>query len=324
MTLDAVIEGLFPNVLNDLSHLAKVLSRLRRTALLIFTKQLFQYLSIKYFNYTTSRDSVRWWDADCSRVGAVAGVLYDIYKDDKLPDVFVELVKSGSGVDSLPVQRACILAVSKFGGDWLDSMVEYNLATWADKLFITHTPVMAQEGKRFSRFQLTLARTQMLLLSLAHTSSARLREISSSQTYNEGLSNRLSASVDRVRFLGMIIGESISRKIDPYERRLKFKVPETEESSAESWRSLIDIDDDLRPLKDLQGGIVEEVGDSSAGEEPSMVPAEEFLVDEEDELDTDLPTYPAPDSDAEDSDDDPTLLSREKIPIPLYVVLCAH
>ena len=56
----------------------------------------------------------------------------------------------------------------------------------------------------------------------------------------------------------MIVGESISRKIDPEGRRLKFKVPETEESSAESWRSLIDVDDDLRPLKDLQGGIVEE------------------------------------------------------------------
>ena len=56
-------------------------------------------------------------------------------------------------------------------------------------------------------------------------------------------------------------------------------------------------------------------------EEPSMVPAEEFLVDEVDDLDSDLPTFPAPESDAEDSDDDPTLVSREKIPTPLYIVL---
>lgn len=161
----------------------------------------------------------------------------------------------------------------------------------------------------------------MLLLSLAHTNLARLREISSSPTYNEGLSNRLSASVDRVRFLGMIVGESISRKIDPEGRRLKFKVPETEESSAESWRSLIDVDDDLRPLKDLQGGIVEETVDQPVQEEPSMVPAEEFLVDELDDLDSDLPTFPAPESDAEDSDDHPTLVSREKIPTPLYIDL---
>jgi telomere length regulation protein len=115
----------------------------------------------------------------------------------------------------------------------------------------------------------------------------------------------------------MIVGESISRKIDPEERRLKFKVPETEASSAESWRSLIDIDDDLCALNDLQGGIVEEVTEFSK-EEPDMASVEEFLVDEIDELDNDLPKYPAPGSDAEDSDDDPTLVSREKIPIPLY------
>lgn len=168
---------------------------------------------------------------------------------------------------------------------------------------------------------LTLARTQLLLLCLAYTSPVRLREISSSPTYNEGLSNRLSASVDRVRFLGMIVGESISRKIDLDGRQLKFKVPEMEEASAESWRSLIDVDDDLRPLKDLQSGIVEEPVEQPILEELSTVPVEEFLVDEGDDLDSDLPTFPTPASDAEDSDDDPTLVSREKIPTPLYIVL---
>src|SRR6266516_4761050 len=98
----------------------------------------------------------------------------------------------------------------------------------------------------------------MLLLSLSHTNSTDLRNISSSPIYNDGLSNRLSASVDRVRFLGMIVGEAISRKIDPEGRRLTFKVPETEASSAEWWRSLIDVDDEIYPLKDLWAGIVEE------------------------------------------------------------------
>jgi len=122
----------------------------------------------------------------------------------------------------------------------------------------------------------------------------------------------------------MIVGESISRKIDPEELRLKFKVPETENLSAESWRSLIGVDDELYPLKDLQGGIVEEVLETPVREEPAMVPAEEFLVDDADDLDKDLPTYPAPDSDAEDSDDDPTLVSREKISNPLYIILNTH
>jgi telomere length regulation protein len=157
----------------------------------------------------------------------------------------------------------------------------------------------------------------MLLLLMAHTNTSRLREISSSSIYNESLSNRLSASVDRVRFLGMIVGESISRKIDPEERRLKFKVTETEDATAEAWRSLIDIDDEIYPLKDLRGGIVEEAEDIPVAE-PPLIPAEEVTVDEIDDLDDDLPTYPAPESDAEDSDDDPTLVSREKTPNPLY------
>jgi hypothetical protein len=140
-----VVEGLLPQLLNDLSHLAKVLRPLRRTSVFIFTKHLFQYFSTMYFNYTISRDTPRWWDADRSRVGAVAGVLYEIYKEDKLADVFVDVVRSGSGVDTLPIQRACILTLSNFSTAHLDKMVDDMLASWADKLFITHTPIMAQE-----------------------------------------------------------------------------------------------------------------------------------------------------------------------------------
>jgi telomere length regulation protein len=137
--------------------------------------------------------------------------------------------------------------------------------------------------------------------------------------YNEGLSNRLSASVDRVRFLGMIVGESISRKVDPAERRLNFKVPETEDTSAESWRTLIDIDDEIAEVIYLQDGIIEEPQDATAEEKDQMASAEEFLVDDVDDMDEDLQTYAPPESDAEDSDDDPTLVSREKTPSPLYL-----
>ena len=155
------------------------------------------------------------------------------------------------------------------------------------------------------------------MVSLAHLPLSRLKEVAASSIYNDGLSNRLAASVDRVRFLGMIVGESVSRKLDPEERRLKFKVPETESPTAESWRSLIEIDDDIRPLKELHSGIVEETTEITLPKETPMVPVEEFLVDNTEDLDADLKTYPAPESDAEDSDDDPTLINREKTPNPL-------
>ena len=160
--------------------------------------------------------------------------------------------------------------------------------------------------------------TQILLLCLAHTSPTRLKEISRSPIYNDGLSNRLSASIDRVRFLGMIVGEAVSRKVDSDGPQLSFKVPETEDTSAESWRSLISIDDKLAPLKDLEGGIIEIIEEDVKKEEPKMISADEFLVDDEDNMDIDLRKYAVPDSDAEDEDEDPTLVSRDKSPAPLY------
>lgn len=150
MIIDAVIEGLLPHIFDSLPLLAITLNRLRRTSLLIFTKQLFQYLSTKYFNYTISRDDVRWWDADRTRVGAVAGILYDLYKLDKLPEILIDVVRTGNGLDSLPIQRACSLVVAKLGEGQLNPVVDLILASWADKLFITHTPVMAQESRFLS------------------------------------------------------------------------------------------------------------------------------------------------------------------------------
>ena len=115
----------------------------------------------------------------------------------------------------------------------------------------------------------------------------------------------------------MIVGEAVSCKNDPEERRLRFKVPETEDPSAEYWRSLIDVDDDLRSLSELQGGIIEEATEPGPSQEPEGTPAEEVQIDESEDLDNDLKTYPFPESDSEDSDEDPTLVSRKKAPAPL-------
>lgn len=120
----------------------------------------------------------------------------------------------------------------------------------------------------------------------------------------------------------MIVAEAISRKIDDEKTRLQFKVGDTEDPSAEAWRSLIDVDDEIFPIKDLAAGIIEEtlvVRKEEAGGGVGLEPAEEIVA--EDDEDGDLPTYPVPESDAEDSDDDPTLISREKTPQPLFLPL---
>ena len=158
----------------------------------------------------------------------------------------------------------------------------------------------------------------MLLLALAHMDFQSVKGVAELPLYHEALSNRLAASVDRIRFLGMIVGEAVSAKVDPENQQLKFKVPETEDPSSESWRSLINIDDELYPLQSLKDGVVEEEMEPPKSEAPRGSPAEEITIDNKDDLDKDLRVYAVPESDTEDSDEDPTLVSREKITAPLF------
>lgn len=139
------MEGVFAPNLKQLPLLATVLSRLRRTSLLLFTKQLLQCLSTKYLIYSIRQEGQRWWDADRSRVGAVARILYDLYSHDKLSEFLVDTIKSAN-LNSLPLQRGVTLTISKLSSANLSSVTEYLVSSWADKVYILHTPIVAQEG----------------------------------------------------------------------------------------------------------------------------------------------------------------------------------
>jgi hypothetical protein len=141
LTLDVVVEGLFPRITGHLLEFAQVITSLRRTAGIILAKSLLQYFSATYFDYTISREGPRWWDSDRSRIGAVANLLTTIFPH-KTTDILIQVIKNG--IETLSLQRACITAISKLGR--IDEIVQYILATWTDKLYITHTPVVAQEG----------------------------------------------------------------------------------------------------------------------------------------------------------------------------------
>lgn len=132
---------MFPRITEHLFEFAQVITSLRRTAGIILAKALLQHFSATYFDYTISREGPRWWDSDRSRIGAVAGLLTEIFPR-KNTDILIEVIKTG--LDSLSLQRACITAISRLGR--IDEIVQYILATWTDKLYITHTPVVAQEG----------------------------------------------------------------------------------------------------------------------------------------------------------------------------------
>jgi len=136
-----------PQILTRLLLLGETLQSLRRTSNLLFAKQLLSYMEVKYLSYNTSRDGPRWWDADRSRVGAVAGILHELYAQRRLTEILLEAIKNNASIQNLAVQRSTVLALRSIGSNYLDTLLDHLLAVWSDKGYITHTPISAQEGK---------------------------------------------------------------------------------------------------------------------------------------------------------------------------------
>ena len=197
-----------------------------------------------------------------------------------------------------------------------------------------------------------VAIAQTILLTVGYLDrmdKASLKRISSSGTFLSMVSNRLSASVPRSRFLGMILAVAVSRLVDAPGKVMNFGVDEMDSEEAEWWSSLALIRDDVGHLQDIQQTpaeppkkrVLQDISKSeprkrhpiSARVEGTKIIAIEELpdsdedgpaagkYDEEDEgeEEEDLQPYAAPDSDQGDSDEDPTLVNRNKPIAPVYI-----
>lgn len=150
-----------------------------------------------------------------------------------------------------------------------------------------------------------------------------------SSVWLNAISNRLGAPHQRARFLGMVVGEGLSGLVDGGEKRLDFKMEETNQDEGKWYKGLTQVSDEVGPVDPLRepkpetpprkrddrqkpvnrpapqppqtGLIIEELSDEDAPEEDDIVP------------------YAKPDSDPEDSDDDPTLIRRDKPKAPVYI-----
>jgi telomere length regulation protein len=153
-------------------------------------------------------------------------------------------------------------------------------------------------------------------------------------TYHvNGMSNRIGAASPRARFLGIAVGTAVSKMVDKPELQLKIELEGTEVEEARWYERLTKVDDKLGSISDLQ---TKPTTASSTGRPPSKPKPVvkvakspgiteiqgprviEVLSDSEDE-DADLVTYGKPDSDPEDSDDDPTAINRNKPTAPVYI-----
>ncbi|KAJ8121666.1 hypothetical protein ONZ43_g1943 [Nemania bipapillata] len=98
----------------------------------------------------------------------------------------------------------------------------------------------------------------------------------------------------------MAVGEALSGLVHGKDTKLDFKVEEmaTEEAN---WPARKQEPSPVNKTPVKTGLIIEEVVDNEEQEDPDLVP------------------YAKPDSDAEDSDDDPTLINRDKPKAPVYI-----
>ena len=156
-----------------------------------------------------------------------------------------------------------------------------------------------------------------------------LRQTSQSSLYINAISNRLAASSSRSRFLGMVVGVAVSDLVDAKDKRMTFDSEEVNSENGKWYRSLPKIADRIGLIDDLKAPVATgsntkrprkqaqrtKVTENSKPASISKVVSIEEVDDSSD--DEDLPMYEKPDSDAEDSEDDPTLIQRDKPTAPV-------
>lgn len=146
------------------------------------------------------------------------------------------------------------------------------------------------------------------------------------------VSNRLSSSVPRTRLLGMIIGVGMSQCVDEKDKVMDFKVEEMETTEVKDYLALVSVKDTIGGLDDLKviKGSKQErtlskkrkIAPPKSSKSPRLtseiLAIEEVSSSSDDE--EDLAPYRKPLEDPEDSDEDPTLINRDKPKAPIYIV----
>lgn len=162
---------------------------------------------------------------------------------------------------------------------------------------------------------------------------AYLMHLSRSSIYLNAVSNRLAASSQRARFLGMVVGTAFSELVDPKDKRMAFSTDEMDSSDGQWYRSLTGVYDTLGSIEDLKSASTpltessplpsRSINSSKSARpkkptQPSsrVISIEKIDNSSESEAD-DLPMYEKPDSDPDDDDEDPTLVQRDRPTAPV-------
>ncbi|KAL7267417.1 telomere binding protein [Rhizina undulata] len=321
---DDLVEGLTYSLLHpkeELQRLRTIISHLPAHDKRTYILTLLRVVPKKHLSSNLSAElDEKWWENDAHKVAGAAALIDGVIsEDDDLREILVEwlLGTSGGGVgEPIGIRRALVAILNKdeltFRG-----VLEKSLQQFADKLWIKHTPIMRQE-----------VNVQLLLLcagSSHRRSPTFLTKLARSSTFLNGVSNRLGASSTRAKFLGMIVGESLSALVDKEGNKMSFGVEETATEEALWWKSIINVEDRIGSLEDLEAHVVPKKRKKENQPKPKVPASTSSVVqvieeiEEEESEDDDLMPYAKPDSDAEDSEEDPTMVNRKKDTAPVYI-----
>ncbi|KAK6428447.1 telomere binding protein, partial [Oleoguttula sp. CCFEE 5521] len=237
------------------------------------------------------------------------------------------------------IRRAVLAVISREEDDALHTVFEDILRNFSDPLFIKHAPTVQQES---------MAQTLLVAAGYIHRATpVGLLTLVRASGHMQGVSNRLDASNDRGRWLGMIVGTALSGLVDKEGMTMNFGTDDMRTAEAHWYLDLIKVDDDLGsreallkltkqdavarrprqkhdkritslpvidgkptfgPLRPPQAPVQTEVEGAKVTE----------ILDSSSDADNDLNPYAKPDSDPEDSDEDATLVNRNKTRPPVY------
>ncbi|QPC74837.1 hypothetical protein HYE68_005589 [Fusarium pseudograminearum] len=286
---------------------------------------LLHHLSLKYLNHLTLDDN-----SPDDNVSAVAGLLKELALNDQFRrDILIEWCASSSGAglgDGVGIRRAVIATLSQ-DREAITSVLEKSLAQFGDELYIRHSAMLQQD-----------VHTQILLLAAGYMhriSPMKLTLLMRVGTYMTTISNRIGATQSKAQFLGLVVGEALSSLIDDNKQRLNFKMEETDTEEAQQLKGLTKISDPVGPIDPILSNIATEPTIQKRKPTTSSKPVQKkakkkkpiikevkpkAIIEEIDssEEDEDFAPY-SKDSDPEDSDDDATLVQRNKPKPPVYV-----
>jgi telomere length regulation protein len=134
----------------------------------------------------------------------------------------------------------------------------------------------------------------------------------------------------------MVVGMAISNLVEPTDKAMKFDLEEFETEEAEWYLGLTRIDDKMGSIKDLRDlaaekgklreprqsvkskvGKINRPSPTIQRERLKIVAIEEVSDDDIDMKEDEFIPYAKPDSDASDSEEDPTLVQRGKPTAPV-------